>query len=679
MFKFKKGYKFKKKNYKHKIIPFCMFITVLFLSVGYSAFQTDMEIGDINAIVHAEKDIRITNLTTFEFISSATSSYQDYTGDNISSRINLPNNNSKITYEIEVTNLGNVEMAISEITGLPNNLKYSILEDNYKVKDIICDDIEVNRCKLGAVKKIYLTIEYEENGYDSSNTEYQISLNFSFKQFYTISYDSFSSVENLPTSILEGETKQITFQNDIPADVLVTGATGLYSSSTLTLSNPTANVSLKKKHLITYVLDGGTQALNQATSIFSNETIELLDPTKEEYIFEGWYDNENFEGNKILQLSNITHNITLYANWNQFDVYVPDAEFDGTTQSIVNTELALYSAENVNKNFRISFTVDDYSDDYNTASNINNSKPPTILSSMVETSSPYSGFVFRVVKNKDVPVFSLKINDSHVTSFLGYYTLQKPLNVEIIRENGAMYTKINSRLYTKVLDYNGSIDTFDVPITIGGNINSSGNYDRMFDGSLSNVVVEFYEGSRIANMYNYVEHRTENSYTLDGVILFDGTNYIDTGLNLFSSQNINKDFTITFTVEEIGTNASQATLVNAKDESNSKYPGFAYRLDSSSRMQFTAKWPGESDSTKTDTVSTPKTVVIKRRNGVVYYSVNGSADTKLISTPASSLTSEFKSNLTFGASTKYDSSTGLYPPMRNFIGVVSDISVTLEN
>ena len=43
-----------------------------------------------------------------------------------------------------------------------------------------------------------------------------------------------------------------------------------------------------------------------------------------------------------------------------------------------------------------------------------------------------------------------------------------------------MYTKINSDTYKQVLEYGTSIDTFNVPLTIGGNINSNGNYIYVF-------------------------------------------------------------------------------------------------------------------------------------------------------------------------------------------------------
>ena len=612
--------------------------------------------------------------------SEATALYEEYSDSYIISSVRLPNQNSSVTYEVEIKNLGNVEMGLFEIIGLPNNMKYSINENDYKLGDVICDDNNTDMCKLGVTKTFDFTIEYVENGYNDSNNEYQIKLDFDFRKYFSITYVGFLNVDNLPKGILENETKSINFTNasSIPIDVNVTGATGLYSSPNLNLINPTENVVIEKKHSISYVLNGGIQAENQVTSIYYNETISLLEPSKARENFGGWYDNPELEGSKITELSHVDSDITLYAKWITYDYYVDEATFDGTTASVINTHLKLFSAENVNKNFRISLTVEEYDDSYNNPENINTNVPPTIISSMLETGSPYPGFVFRLTKEKNATAYSMKINDSHVKSFLQSYNFVAPINVEIIREDGIMYSRIGSNIYRKVMDYGGEIDIFDTELTIGGNINAQGKFDRVFKGKLSNVIFEFYEGSIMENPYSYEEHRTDHSYELDGTILFNGTNYIDTGLNLFSSENINKDFDISFILEQVDNNDNQATLLNMKDESNSKYPGFVYRI-SSGKMSLSAKWPGQTDGSYVDSAVTPKTVTISRRSGIINYSIAGSTLTPLISTPASSLTSTFYSNLTFGASSKYNSSTGVAAPMRFFKGTVSNISVVIHN
>ena len=661
-----------KHDYGLKACVLVVLGTVIFLTIGYAQFTAQLGIYGISATVRVHKDVRIGGISLSNATNDGISHYEEYNVKDIYSSVTLPNANSTITYDVRVLNLGNVEMGILDVSGLPNNLTYSI--SNYNLEEPLCDDNDSTQCKLGVEKTLHITIGYKENGFDENNITYPLDLSFDFKRIYTITYNGFTSTTGLPTVILEDDTKTITFNNTtgIPSNVLVAGATGNYVSPTLTITDPTENVTVYKKHLITYVLDGGTQAENQVTTIASNESVTLLDPTKSEYNFGGWYNNSSFEGNPITVLSNVTSDITLYAQWTEYDYFIRHAEFDGTVGNVIDTGIALYSAENVNKNFRIMFTIDSFDSSYPNVT-INKNQAPTILSSMLETGAPWPGFVYRLL-NSGGTKYNIKINDSHVTSFDNYYPLVSGIDVEIVRENGIMYTKVNDTVYTKVLTYKDNIDTFDIPLTIGGNINSSGNYDRTFKGVLSNVSVEFYEGNIVNNTnYSYTETRTSTSYNLDGTIEFDGTNYIDTGINLFSAENINKDFEISLTINQVGGNVAQATLMNLKDEGqNNVWPGVAYRTKSGGGFEFSARWPGQSNVSLNETATPPKTIALARRNGIIYYSINGSEEATLIATPASSLNTAFGSNLTFGASLN-----GSGSPFRYFTGVVSNISVEL--
>ena len=72
---------------------------------------------------------------------------------------------------------------------------------------------------------------------------------------------------------------------------------------------------------ITYKLDGSTNA--DSNPEFYEKSVgvaSLADPSgKDDYSFEGWYDNANFEGSPITSIAaNETGAITLYAKWTQF-------------------------------------------------------------------------------------------------------------------------------------------------------------------------------------------------------------------------------------------------------------------------------------------------------------------------------------------------------------------------
>ena len=669
---------FSKRNFfkrnQSKIFSIIIIVLILSLTIGFSAFQKELLVKDLWAVVRIKKDIRVTGISVNSSSNGGTSHWEEYDVSKIMSSVSMPNNTSTITFSVPITNIGNAEMGIFNITGLPSNLTYSI--SGYTLKDKLCDDNNHSKCSLGSVSTPLITISYAENGYDSNNTDYIINLDFQFERIYTITYHGLNTTTGLPTAIIEGDSKTITFTSTtgIPLDVSVINATGIYTSPTLSISNVIGNIDVYRKYSITYVLDGGTQAEGQPTMIAPNETITLLQATKDEYSFGGWYDNEELEGSPIATLENINNDITLYACWTQYDYFIKHKEFDGTVGNIIDTGIALYSTENVHRNFRIKFTIDSFDSSYPTA-NITKTAAPTILSSMNESGSPWPGFVYRLYTNGGATKYNVKINDSHVTSFEKFYTLNSGIDVEIVREDGVMYTKIDSDKYTEVLAYKSNIDTFNVPLTIGGNINENGDYDRLFKGTLSNVSVEFYEGNIInVDTPSYTEVKTANSYQLNGTIEFDGTNYIDTGLNLFSAENINKDFEISLTVNQVGGNSSQATLINFKDESqNNSWPGVSYRLKSnSSNFEFTARWPGKTTVSINDTTTPPKTISLARRSGIIYYSVNGAPESVLIETPPASLTNPINKNLTFGSSLNASGA-----PFRYFSGIVSDISVRL--
>ncbi|MCK9482132.1 MAG: InlB B-repeat-containing protein [Bacteroidia bacterium] len=68
---------------------------------------------------------------------------------------------------------------------------------------------------------------------------------------------------------------------------------------------------------ITYYLNGGTNNSNNKTSYtIETETFNLLNPSRENYDFAGWYDNANFTGNPITQIvQGSTGHRSFYAKW----------------------------------------------------------------------------------------------------------------------------------------------------------------------------------------------------------------------------------------------------------------------------------------------------------------------------------------------------------------------------
>ena len=93
---------------------------------------------------------------------------------------------------------------------------------------------------------------------------------------------------------------------------------------------------LPRTYSIDYVLGGGVNASsNPASYNIKSGTIVLADPTREGFIFLGWYDAEQ-NGNRVTEIkAGSTGRITLYARW-QANTYTVDFVLNGGTMK--NTE-----------------------------------------------------------------------------------------------------------------------------------------------------------------------------------------------------------------------------------------------------------------------------------------------------------------------------------------------------
>ena len=164
-------------NYQF-IISIILVFAIAFLTIGFSDYSTNASIENIQANIRIQRDIRITDMNINNVTGNAISNWEDVNIHTISSGISLPQSDSTITYDVKIINVGNIEAAIADITGLPDNLTYTI--NNYTLRDMLCDDSDSTQCKLGSESTISITIGYKENGFDSNNTNYNIVLDFDF-------------------------------------------------------------------------------------------------------------------------------------------------------------------------------------------------------------------------------------------------------------------------------------------------------------------------------------------------------------------------------------------------------------------------------------------------------------------------------------------------------------------
>ena len=172
---------------------------VIFLSVGFSAFQNDLSVENISATVRIDKDIRVMKVGV-DSTNEATSYSEDYNVSNISGSIGLNNINSYVIYDVDIYNLGNVTMGISSASIDNENLKFEFLD--YNLKDKICEN---NHCSLGMKKTLKIKVSYKDET-NINNGENKFVLSFKFGRIFNITYYNITNSDKFPTEIIEGDT-----------------------------------------------------------------------------------------------------------------------------------------------------------------------------------------------------------------------------------------------------------------------------------------------------------------------------------------------------------------------------------------------------------------------------------------------------------------------------------------
>ena len=283
---FKKRYANKK---RYRLIVDFLFVifSILFLNIGFSTYQASIDIEEIGIIVRPQKDIRVTANTVYA-TNNATTSNVDYNVNAITSGLHLESASSTVTFEVKITNIESAEMGIDNITEIYKIINTSTTANNLEIKSItgydyqnkakLCDYQIPSKCNLGAITKIYIEIGYKTNGYDGVNKDYNIEIFFDFKRSYDITYNGFSNTGNLATNILENSSKQITF-NETGGVVAVatSGASQSYNAgtNTLTIQNPTSNVTISRYYSITYSGFNESTSGLPSTILYSGGTISF--------------------------------------------------------------------------------------------------------------------------------------------------------------------------------------------------------------------------------------------------------------------------------------------------------------------------------------------------------------------------------------------------------------------
>ncbi len=148
----KKGNKVEGKNFYKKFSFFLvamMVVSVLAVTIGYSSLNKNLQLtGEVS--YRQKANMRITNLLLKNSDVSSELFSSNFTKEDLIIGFNLPTEESVVSYEVEITNFSDVEMGISDILELPENLDYEI--NDYALGEKICSDD--GNCKVGGVENL---------------------------------------------------------------------------------------------------------------------------------------------------------------------------------------------------------------------------------------------------------------------------------------------------------------------------------------------------------------------------------------------------------------------------------------------------------------------------------------------------------------------------------------------
>ncbi|MBR3362652.1 MAG: InlB B-repeat-containing protein [Bacilli bacterium] len=253
----------------------------------------------------------------------------------------------------------------------------------------------------------------------------------------------------------------------------------------------------KQTYIITFEENGGSNVEDREIEQ-GNEIGELPTPTKEGFILEGWYLEDDYQ-TKVTESYVPIQNKKLYAKWitTTFPkVFEQTGEciFNGSNSNItgsecqdyadkkyIDTGIALYSSENINKDYEIGFEIVNYVPG-------NNVNQATFFNTKLETTG-YPGLVFRKKTNTDVELASRKTSSTNqITAF----TAANITTFKIYRIAGKIYYSTNNEekiLSNDLTQYN---PTFNLTAWFGAApSNADGTTaQRHFVGTLKNMYIK---------------------------------------------------------------------------------------------------------------------------------------------------------------------------------------------
>ncbi len=330
---------------KTKVFLFIyIMISVLFISIVYSSFNTNLYINGVG-VIRAQADVRINGINNPQYVGEAIENFNpNYNIDRLNISVNLPTEESSISYGVVLKNYSN-KVYISSIE-LESEVSENVIiqiSDGNNTYNLPNDDLayELN---INEEKTYTLTIK-NKNGTTNNNVLVTLKFNYVYdtvtapiielsndgdyvqllssgeSTFSVDHYEYFISETNdspNEQSVASGTTDNALDLSIVNYDNYYVWYRTVSTKGTKSVWSNSVEVSLSVK--ITYISNGGSSCSSKSVTK-GHVWGSLCSSLKDGYILEGWYtDNGTF--NNIIRSSTIANSsITVYAKWVE-NIYV---------------------------------------------------------------------------------------------------------------------------------------------------------------------------------------------------------------------------------------------------------------------------------------------------------------------------------------------------------------------
>ena len=290
-----KRYKSKNKTNFRIFLLFCF--SIIGLTVGYSALNEEIKITG-EAFVRPVRDVRITDVRLSETANEGLNSYNNFNINSINVGASLPKINSTVTYEVDISNIGDVPVIVKSITpdyGNNSNIEYVI--DEIEVGKTI---IGTNANNMGKPTTIKVTVKYK-SGVTTIPTDPNASLKLTFE--FEVAVDSILAASSSNISVFNNsnitcdkiETIKFKGTIDIPENI------------------PDSNIwdaSLNKDNSVIayYTVNNDTGLYNVVIGGYG----KIQFPPNSSYLFKKYKNLEKIDFGDYIDTSNVTNMYNMF-------------------------------------------------------------------------------------------------------------------------------------------------------------------------------------------------------------------------------------------------------------------------------------------------------------------------------------------------------------------------------